>query len=373
MKNVMGVIYTGERDSYLRELTMMRAVAAMPVAGRYRVIDFIVSGMVNSGMRNIGVIMQKNYHSLMDHLGSGKEWDLHGKNDGLYILPPFLTREGVGGYTGNLDGLYANRNYFQRSRQEYVMLSNSLIVFNPSFYDMFAAYRKSGADVMMLYTKRPEMRRSEYGIYLQVEPDGTVSDLEIDPTQPRYESTCLDLCILRKDLLIDMIDQGVAHGYHDLTRDVFQRRMRDSGLRVYGYEYKDVCFRIDSVQSYYHFNLDLLNNDIRHQLFAEDRPVYTKVRDELPARYLDHATVIDSMTADGCIVDGYVENCVLFRGVMIGRGASVKNSVIMQDSIVEDGAQLENCILDKQAVIKRNGRLIGPRGYPIVISKNMSV
>ena len=130
MKDVMGVIYTGENDARLRELTMTRAIAALPVAGRYSVIDFLVSSMVNARMRNVGVIMQKNYHSLMDHLGSGKEWDLHGKNDGLYLLPPFLTRENVGVYNGLLDALRSNTNYLSRSKQEYVVLSGSNMIYN---------------------------------------------------------------------------------------------------------------------------------------------------------------------------------------------------------------------------------------------------
>jgi glucose-1-phosphate adenylyltransferase len=166
MKDVMGIIYTGEKDSYMRELTTMRAVAAVPVAGRYRVIDFLVSSFVNSDIPNVGVIMQKNYHSLMDHLGSGKEWDLHGKNDGLFILPPFLTSDNIGAYQGSLEALYANLGYIRRSRQEYVLLTNSLIVFNADFRDMVKTYEKSGADVCMMYTKSPEMQRTEQGIYL---------------------------------------------------------------------------------------------------------------------------------------------------------------------------------------------------------------
>ena len=131
LKDVMGVIYTGENDANLRELTMMRAIAALPVAGRYRVVDFLLSSMVNAGIRNVGVIMQKNYHSLMDHLGSGKEWDLHGKHDGLYVLPPFLTRENVGVYSGTLDALRSNTNYLSRSKQEYVVLCGSNLICNP--------------------------------------------------------------------------------------------------------------------------------------------------------------------------------------------------------------------------------------------------
>ena len=191
MKNVLGMIYTGEKDSFLRELTLQRAIAAMPVAGRYRVIDFLVSSMVNSGIKNVGVIMQKNYHSLMDHLGSGKEWDLHGKNDGLYILPPFLTRENVGVYSGSLDAIHSNFGYLRRSRQEYVLLCNSLIVFNADFNELFDDFLRNGADVSILYTKNPQMRRPEYGIYFDVDEAGVITDVEIDPTKPRYENTCM--------------------------------------------------------------------------------------------------------------------------------------------------------------------------------------
>ena len=373
MKNVMGIIYTGEKDSFLRELTLMRAIAAMPVAGRYRVIDFLVSGLVNSGVKNVGVIMQKNYHSLMDHLGSGKEWDLHGKNDGLYILPPFLTRENVGVYNGSLDALHSNFGYLRRSRQEYVLLCNSLIIFNANFNDMFEAHSHSGADVTIMYTKNPDMRRPEYGIYFDINNEGMITDVEIDPTRPRYENTCMEVFLLRKDLLMELVDRGAAHGYHDLTRDVIQRMIRDAGMRVAGYEYQDVCYRMDSVQSYFKFNLDVIDPKIRHALFSDDHPVYTKVRDELPARYLENARVINSMVADGCIVDGTVEHSLLFRGVKVAKGAKIKNCVIMQDSQIEENVHLENCILDKQAVIKRNGKLIGPNTYPIVISKDMTI
>ena len=373
MKKVMGVIYTGEKDSFLRELTMMRAIAAMPVAGRYRVIDFLVSGMVNSGIRNVGVIMQKNYHSLMDHLGSGKEWDLHGKNDGLYILPPFLTRENVGVYTGSLDALHSNLGYLRRSRQDYVLLVNSLIVYNPDYTGMFDYYEKSGADICMMYTRNPDMQRPEYGTYLELDKDGFVTDVEIDPTRPRLPYTSMEAFFMKKDLLLDLLDRGVAHGYHDLTRDVLQRMIRDAGMKVSGYEYKDVCYRMDSVQAYFKFNMDMLDTDIRHQLFSEDKPVYTKLRDELPTRYLESAKVVNSLFADGCIINGTVEHSVLFRGVKVAKGAVVKNCIIMQDSVVEEGAYLENCILDKQAVIRKEGKLIGPSAYPIVISKNMAI
>ncbi|NMD37234.1 MAG: glucose-1-phosphate adenylyltransferase subunit GlgD, partial [Christensenellaceae bacterium] len=166
MKNVMGIIYTGEKDEFLRELTILRAIAALPIAGRYRIIDFLISSMVNSNINNVGVIMQKNYHSLMDHLGSGKEYDLHGKNDGLFILPPFLTRENVGVYKGLLDALRSNMSYLRRSKQEYVIVTNSLFVINGKFNGMFDLHVQKDADITMMYSKEPDIQRSESGAYL---------------------------------------------------------------------------------------------------------------------------------------------------------------------------------------------------------------
>lgn len=370
MKNVMGVIYTGEKDDFLRDLTKVRAIAAMPVCGRYRVIDFIVSSMVNSGMRNVGVIMQKNYQSLMDHLGSGKEWDLHGKNDGLFILPPFLNAdENNGVYKGSIDALHSNMGYLRRSRQEYVLLTNSLIVYNANFTDAFAKFKQSDADIMMLYTRNPAMQRANYGAYLDVDADGVIRDVEVDPTKPKYENTSMDVFIMKKSLLLELVDTGAAHRYHELLGDLILRSVRDNGMKVIGYEYTDLCYRLDSVENYLKFNMDCLDPDIRHQLFPEDRPVYTKVRDQLAARYMEEANVINSMVADGSMINGTVEHSVLFRGVKIGKGAHVKNCIIMQDGVIEDGVYLENCILDKNVFIKAGEKVIGTKYYPVCVDK----
>ena len=385
MKDVMGVIYTGEKDEFLRDLTEVRAIAAMPVCGRYRVIDFLVSSMVNSGMRNVGIIMQKNYQSLMDHLGSGKEWDLHGKNDGLFILPPFLnSTEGkpnsvssaymdpekmTGVYKGSIDALESNMGYLRRSRQEYVLLTNSLIVYNANFTDAFAKFKQSGADIMMFYTRNPDMRRENYGAYLNVGEDGVITDIEVDPFNPKYECTSMDVFIMKKSLLLELVDSASAHRYHDLLGDVIMRNVRDNGMTVVGYEYTDLCYRLDSIQNYRKFNMDCLDPEIRHQLFPEDRPVYTKVRDQLAARYMEEANVVNSMVADGSMINGTVEHSVLFRGVKIGKGAHVKNCIIMQDGVIEEGAYLENCILDKNVTIPAGEKIIGTRYYPVCVRK----
>ena len=373
MKDIMGVIYTGENDARLRELTMYRAIAALPIAARYRVIDFLVSSMVNCGIRNVGVIMQKNYHSLMDHLGSGKEWDLHGKHEGLHILPPFLTRENIGVYTGTLDALRSNTNYLTRSKQETLVLSGSNIIYNAHLDELIRYHQDTGAEITLLYTKDPAMKRDEYGSYFTVDEGGNVTSMEVEPTHPNYENTYMEVLVIRRELLLTLVDKAVAHGLHDLDRDLLLPMVMDKQVRVNAYEYKGLCWRIDSVQSYFRFNMDILDPAKRKGIFREDLPVFTKVRDEMPTYYGDQVNVINSLLADGCQIEGTVENSVLFRGVKIAPDAHVKNCVIMQDGQVHSGAYIENCILDKQAVIKRNAKLIGPEAYPIVIGKNVII
>ena len=373
MKDVMGLIYTGENDARLRELTVTRAIAAMPVAGRYRVIDFLVSSMVNGGMKNIGVITQKNYHSLMDHLGSGKEWDLHGKNNGLHILPPFLTRENVGLYPGLLDALRSNNNFFIRSKQETLVLSNSNIIYNAHLDELVQYYRDTEADITLLYTTDQSMKRDEYGTYLALDDQGNVTDLEVQPTHPSYDNVYMQVMVIKRELIKDLVDKAVSHGLHSMERDIILRLVQNKSARINAYEYKGKAWQIDSVQSDFRFNMDILDPKMRKGLFREDLPVYTKVRDEMPACYGDDSTVINSLIADGCQIEGTVENSVLFRGVKIAAGAHVRNCIIMQDGQVHEGAYIENCILDKQAVIKRNSKLIGPEAYPIVIGKDVVI
>ena len=373
MKDVMGLIYTGENDARLRELTVTRAIAAMPVAGRYRVIDFLVSSMVNGGMKNIGVITQKNYHSLMDHLGSGKEWDLHGKINGLHILPPFLTRENVGLYPGLLDALRSNSNFLVRSKQETLVLSNSNIIYNAHLDELVQYYRDTEADITLLYTTDQSMKRDEYGTYLALDDQGNVTDLEVQPTHPSYDNVYMQVMVIKRELIKDLVDKAVSHGLHSMERDIILRLVQSKSARINAYEYKGKAWQIDSVQSYFRFNMDILDPKMRKGLFREDLPVYTKVRDEMPACYGDDSTVINSLIADGCQIEGTVENSVLFRGVKIAAGAHVRNCIIMQDGQVHEGAYIENCILDKQAVIKRNSKLIGPEAYPIVIGKDVVI
>lgn len=375
MKDVMGLIYTGENDIHLGELTSQRAVAALPIAGRYRVIDFQLSSMVHSGIKNVGIITQKNYSSLMDHIGSGREWDLHGKQ-GLVMLPPFLTRENMGVYSGLLDALKSNSNFLRLSRQEYIVLTNSHTVYNIDFSDAIREHVERGADLTMLYCRRANVNpgtEGENDTYLSVAEDGTVTGMEIGSAVPTREFASLKIYITKRELLRQLVEQGAANGMHNFERDVLQRNINEGNLKVCGYEYNGLACQIDSIQSYFNFNMSLLSDDVRRQLFPTERPVYTKVRDDLPARYVEDSQCSNSLVANGCLIEGTVINSVLFRGVRVAKGAVVKNSIVMQDAHIQEGAEIDHCILDKQSVIRRNGRLIAPAAYPIVIAKNVVI
>lgn len=377
MKNVMGIIYTNKDDLSLRELTNQRSVAALPLAGRYRVVDFILSSMVNSGVRNVGVIMQRNYRSLMDHLGSGKEWDLHTRNNGLFLLPPFVTQENGGEYLGVLDALRANFDYLRRSKQRLALLTNSNMVFNMNFEPMIRQHEQTDADITLLYTKvRRDMELSSASkhthAFLNVGKDGRISDMEVNPNAANYDTMYMNVLLIKRTLLMHLVDGAAAHGEHDINRELIQPAIKSGSLKVYGYEFEGYYRRIETIKSYFRCNMDLLDHNVRQELFKKS-PVFTKTRDDVPAVYREGNNVKNSLVADGCVIEGNVENCVLFRGVHIGRNASVKNAIIMQDSEIEDSVELENVILDKNVTVRAHGRLIGQVQYPIVIGKNVTL
>lgn len=378
MNDVMGIVYTTKDDLTLRELTSQRAVAAIPVAGRYRIIDFTLSNLVNSGVRNVGIIAQKNYHSLMDHIGSGKQWDLHTRNNGLFILPPFLTRENGGEYSGVVEALRANFDYLRRSQQKYAILTNSDYVMNTSFEPMIKQHIESGADITLMYKKVAltdmdvSRNAQKSHAFIDIDDEGIVRDMEVNPNAASYDNLFLEILLVKRTLLIHLIDQAVSHGAKSLNEEVLRPFIHSGALKIMAYRMDGYYRRIETIKNYFNFNLDLLNYDVRKELFSAN-PVYTKTRDEVPAIYREGAQVKNSLVADGCVIEGTVENCILFRGVHVARGANLKNCIIMQDSYVEEFVELENVILDKDVTVRSHGRMISQRQYPIVIGKGVTL
>ena len=376
MKDVVGVIYTSKDEFSLRELASNRSVSALPVAGRYRLVDFMLSNLVNSSIRKVGVMVQGNFHSLMDHLGRGKEWNLHTRNNGLYLLIP--NRTGDEGYQGILDAFKDNMEFLRRSGQEYVLIVGGRLIYNTTYDELMDLHRETGADISLMYTRFDPVN-GEYSRYsdsvrafINVDESKRVTDIELNPNVITCPNVLMDVVLIKRTLLMHMVDVAASHGYHDLYSNIIRNAVYDKTLKVVGLEFKGYCRRMETVNSFYNLNMDLLDPDVRRELF-DTNPVYTKTRNDAPAKYLPGSKVSSALVADGCVIEGEVESSVLFRGVRVAKSARIKGCIIMQDCYIGEDVELENVILDKDVTVLSGARLIGSRRYPIVLGKNVTI
>lgn len=369
MNTLMGIILTDEKSTHLGALTENRAVAALPIGGRYRLIDFMLSNMVNSDINHIGIATQYNYQSLMDHLGTGKAWDLNRKNHGLFILPPFISRERVTHSGGDLDILHGISNFIRRSNYDYVLLTKGSLIFNNTFNDMVDFHKKSGADVTVMYNTVSDADSDFLSRHTVIETaaDGKVTDMIKFHHNPKSKKVSLDTYIISRSLLLNIIEDAVSHGLHDFVYDVLIKNI--NSYRVFAYEALGHVGRVESISSYYTNNMDLLDGTVRKEMFLSKNKIYTKVKDQVPTHYGDNAVVCDSLIADGCHIEGRVENSVIFRSVNIEKGAVIKNSIIMQNSVIQSNCYIENAVLDKEVTVRAGKTLTGQPNYPFVIPK----
>jgi len=378
MKSTMGLVFAYQNDEQMKALTQKRALSSIPFGGRYRVVDFALSNLVNSGITKVGIITRDNYQSLMDHLGSGKEWDLSRKNGGMYLLPPF-SQPGFSGsnvYRGKVEALLNAANFIRKSDSENVILASADCIFNMNFQDVVNFHEEKDADITVIYhqTELEEKDNGETGTVYTLDEDGRIVDVAINPSPALMKGKVnlgISQIVIGRGLLETLISECASHNMYSLHRDVLQRRVHD--LKIYGYEYTGYCAKIDSVASYFDANMDLLSADIRQALFYQDRQIFTKIRDESPAIYREGCEVKNSLVADGCIIEGTVENSVIFRGVRVRKGAEIRNSIVMQDCEIQSGSQLEYSIIDKDVVIRENRKLFGYKMYPMVLAKGSVV
>ncbi|SEB61824.1 glucose-1-phosphate adenylyltransferase subunit GlgD [Paenibacillus sp. GP183] len=365
MKNVMGVINLVNEPDDLEELTYFRNLASVPFGGRYRLIDFVLSSMVNSGIDNVAVFTQHKYRSLMDHLGSGKQWDLDRKRGGLFVLPSVLD-EPTGISRGDLFQFYSHRDYFYRGKEEFVMITRSHMVCNVDYRDAVRYHQDMQADITVLYKQIDEDVAAKFR-RLAVKDDGRVTVMEDHTGRLRTNNISMEMFIMSKALLLDMVESCLAQGYDHLVRDGIMKNI--DKLSVYGYKFEGHLGIVNSVQGYYKHSMELLNPNIWRELFFQKNLIYTKVKDEPPARYLETAAAKNALIANGCIIEGKVENSILFRGVKIGKGAYVKNSIILQNCEIEENVIIENAILDKDVFISRGRVLTGDQKTPFIAAK----
>ena len=374
MKDALGIIFSEGTDTGFGSLTSKRSLAAVPIASRYRIIDFILSSMVNSGITNVGIITQRNYKSLMDHVGTGKEWDLNRKIGGLLLIPPTPSRDIIGSDKVDLLDLAGALGFLERSPQKYVVLSKSHLICNLDFTDAFEKHIHSNAIVTILYQElEPEGEISglKNRYFLTTAENDKITQIKAYPSTNESNKISLDIYIINKDFLIYLIRDGLASGERGSLSEVFARRVEH--MKMIGYVARDFVARIDSIKTFYQANMVILQKEIREKLFFEPGRIYTKVKDEAPSKYMKSAVVKNSLIADGCVIDGYVENSIIFRGVKIAKGARVTNSIIMQGSEIQENTTLEHVILDKEVIIRQDIRLTGQKSYLVLIDKGAIV
>lgn len=366
--NVLGMIYSNVYDDSLSELTSIRTMGSVPFSGRYRLVDFILSDMVNCGINKVGVITKSNYQSLMDHIGSGKAWDLSRKKDGLTLLPPFGTKDRSGAYKSRLEAIECNMEYISRSNKEYVLFADCNVVCNFDYGDMVEKHITSGADITIAY-KRGIRPKLDGLMTFELDGDRIVKADTVN-TSEEASNYSLNIVIMKRVLLERLIDTAIATGLSSFEKDLLAANV--SKLNIQGYKVDSYARTIYNLQSYYDISMDLVRGEYK-KLFDKERPIYTKVRDDVPVIYGIMADVKDSLIADGCIIKGKVENSILFRGVYIAENVEVKNSIIMQDSYISAGSHINYAILDKEVVVKPNKELSGAETYPLYLGKGITV
>ena len=362
MKSMLGLINLYEDESGMGALTRHRPLAAVPYAGRYRLIDFTLSNLVNAGVRTVGVLVRDKYRSLIDHLRSGKEWDLARKRDGLYILPPgYISdaqcRSDVENFNFNLDYIYA-------SAEDFVVICGSRTVCNLPLDQVFQYHLSIGADVTIVCRDWPD---DGGGLCLSTDEAGRVtgvcdlSDSLPDDIQP------LGFYIMSKSLMAELVRACAANGDCDLFADGVLKNL--DRLRVHAFRHTGYVARIDTVGSYFQHQLELLNPAVWQELFFRYGIIFTKVKDEAPAKYREQASVKNSLVANGCIVEGMVENSILFRSVIVEKGAVVRNSIVIQNTRIGPDARLTHVLCDKDAHVTAGRCLNGSGSYPFIVEK----
>jgi len=367
MNNLHGILFAYRSNPALRELTTTRTISSIPFGGRYRIIDFMLSNLVNAGVTDVGVIMHQNYQSLLDHLGSGKDWDLSRKHGGLKLLPPFAfaQRSHQGAFRGKMEALDGVYTYLKQIRQEYVMLADGDVAVNLPVRDILRSHIDSGADITAVCTSHPTGAPRQ-STYLTAGSDGRVADVSCAPNAP-VGCESLNVYILSRDLLLSLTEHCAAHNIYSFSSGVLLGMKDTLNIRLWLFD--GYAARIQSVDAYFTRSMELLEPEVREALFVPQRPIRTKDRSDPSTYYGPDARSVHSLVADGCVIEGHVENSILFRGVRVGRGAVVKNCVLMQSAVIGNGAEVSYVIADKNVQISPNRTLMGHQSYPLAIAK----
>ncbi|MEA4815352.1 MAG: glucose-1-phosphate adenylyltransferase subunit GlgD [Lachnospiraceae bacterium] len=363
----IGIILAGGNDDRLGVLTGTRAVAAMPVGSCYRAIDFSLSSMSASHMNKVAVITQYNSRTLHDHLTSSKWWDFGRKQGGLFVFGPYISRENPFWFRGTADSIYQNMTYLKRSNEDYVIIASGDSVYKMDFRDVVDFHEQKGADMTIVYKSFGGKNISKMGV-ISLAADGKIEDFEEKPLHPKTNNGSLGIYIISRSLLISLLEEVSPNNGYDFVRDVIIRYL--DTLKIYGYRFDGYWRSIGAgIDEYFNTNMDFLNKDVRFIFFREYPYIATKPKDEPPIKYNPNATVKNVVCGSGSILNGHVENSVLFRRVYTGDFSVIKRSIIMEGSYIGNNCIVENAIIDKDVVISDGKTVLGSEGSPVIIAK----
>ena len=373
-----GIIFSNSHDATVPELTECRTMASIPFGGRYRLIDFALSNMVNSGITKVGVITHYNYQSLLDHIGNGKDWDLARRTGGIKILPPFITAyDNVTAgrvYSTRLEALMGVMNFIDRCTEDVLVLSDCDVICNVDISAVMRLHEERGGDFTMITTTVDTALQAldSHAEMPAVDEAGRVTDMAEYSGERGKVKICADVWVVDRAYLKRVVTEAIAHGYKSFYKDVIIRNLKRD--KFYAHEYDGFFARINSLESYFRCSMRLLDPTNRVNLFyRHDQPIFTKVRNSVPTRYTKGARVLGSMVADGCVIEGTVENSILFRGVKVGKGTVIKNSILMQDTVTGDNVRLSCVVTDKNVTVRDGRELCGCESMPFYIGKGIMV
>lgn len=373
-----GLIFSNIHDAYIPELTKPRTMASIPFGSRYRLIDFALSNMVNSEITTVGIITHNNYQSLLDHIGTGKDWDLARRSGGIRILPPFITTNAATNklYTTRLEALVGVKNFVENCGEDTIVMADCNMICNIDFTDAIEQHEKNGADVTVIVKKinTAELKFPLTSDVCTVKfgEDRRMTDYQTYDGEDGEFYVNMNMTIISTKYLLNIINEAASRGYSSFTQSVIMKNLGKDNFFVY--EYEGFFDYIDSMQKYFYCNMQMLENEKRKEVFnVENRPIYTKVRNSPPTRYSGEAKVKNSIIADGCVIEGVVENSIIFRGVKVGRGTVIKNSILLQNTYTGEDVYLNCVVTDKDVTIKNGKMLSGHETLPFYISKGTTV
>lgn len=362
----VGIILAGGNSERMGDLTNKRAVAAMPVAGSFRGIDFALSNMSNSHVSKVAVLTQFNSRSLNEHLNSAKWWDFGRKNGGLYVFTPTITKENNNWYRGTADAIYQNIDFLKRCHEPYVVITSGDAVYKMDYNDVLEYHMEKKADITIVCKKAEGADVSRFGT-IHMNEEGQILEFEEKPEASDFDLISTGIYVIRRRLLIDLIEQAAEEEKFDFVKDILIRYKNVK--KVCGYMLDTYWSNIATVDAYYQTNMDFLKADVRKYFFKEYPGIYSKVTDLPPAKYNPGATVKNSLVSSGCIVNGTVDHSILFKKVFVGNNCVIKNCIILNDVYLGDNIYLENCIVEAHSTLRANSRYVGDGEIKLVVEE----